>query len=153
MKRCTVLLVLVLLAAVSSLTAQTKVPAICVYGDYLGGAACPYATDKKGTRAAILILSDTRGVDFGPYMFIVLETVRKNWYPLIPAGKSGKVEIEFAIMSDGKVQEMRLVGPSGDAALNQAAWRGITGSAPFAPLPTAFPGRNVALQFTLQDNP
>ena len=37
------------------------------------------------TKREILVLSDTRGLDFGPYMDTVLQTVRKNWYALIPA--------------------------------------------------------------------
>ena len=49
------------------------------------------------------VLSDTRGVDFRPYLSKVVEAVRGNWHQLIPAEarkpelKSGKVVIEFVI--------------------------------------------------------
>jgi TonB family protein len=105
------------------------------------------------------ILSDTQGVDFGPYLERVLHVVRINWYNLIPEiarppmMKSGKVSIEFAIQSDGKIAGMRLVGPSGDVALDRAAWGGITASNPFPPLPSEFHGSYLALRFHFYYNP
>ena len=54
------------------------------------------------------VLSDTMGVDFGPYLQRVLHDVRLNWYNLIPEVarapimKKGKVTIEFAILKDGR---------------------------------------------------
>ena len=58
------------------------------------------------------ILSDTQGVDFGPYLQRILQDVRENWYRAIPESaemKKGKLQIEFAITKDGKVADMRLV--------------------------------------------
>ena len=71
------------------------------------------------------ILSDTQGVDFGPYLQRILQNVRENWYHLIPESaemKKGKLAIEFAITKDGKVADMRLVASSGDVALDRPAW-------------------------------
>lgn len=64
----------------------------------------------------IEILSDTQGVDFGPYLNRILPTIRQNWFRLIPDSakfKKGKLAIEFAITKDGKVPDMRLVASSG----------------------------------------
>ncbi|HKV94227.1 MAG TPA: TonB family protein [Candidatus Angelobacter sp.] len=102
------------------------------------------------------ILSDTRGVDFGPYLTGVLENVRKNWYRLIPesaATKKGKLAIEFAITKDGQVADMRLVASSGDVALDRPAWGSITASRPFKPLPDKFTGQYLALRFRFFYNP
>jgi len=102
------------------------------------------------------ILSDTQGVDFGPYLQRILEDVRENWYRLIPESaemKKGKLAIEFAITKDGNVAEMRLVATSGDVALDRAAWGGITASNPFPPLPTQFTGPYLALRFRFFYNP
>lgn len=105
------------------------------------------------------VLSDTQGVDFGPYLSRVLDAVRRNWYNLIPEEarppllKKGKVSIEFAIMPNGKVAGMTLRGPSGDVALDRAAWGGITASNPFAPLPSEFHGPYLALRFHFFYNP
>src|SRR5207244_3375441 len=90
------------------------------------------------------VLSDTMGVDFGPYLSRVLHDVRENWYNLIPEiaraplMKRGKVSIEFAILKDGRVAGMKLAAGSGDVALDRAAWGGVTGSNPFPPLPPEF---------------
>lgn len=110
-------------------------------------------------RSDIDVLSDTMGVDFGPYLSRVLQSVRLNWYNLIPEVaraplmKKGKVAIEFAILPDGKVAGMRLIGPSGDVSLDRAAWGGITGSNPFSPLPSEFKGPYLALRFHFLYNP
>src|SRR5258708_17498813 len=82
-------------------------------------------------QGALEILSDTQGVDFGPYLQRILQDVRENWYRLIPESaemKKGKLAIEFAITKDGKIADMRLVATSNDAALDRAAGGGITDS-------------------------
>src|ERR1700684_3485977 len=60
------------------------------------------------------ILSDTMGVDFGPYLQRVLHDVRQNWYNAIPESaqfKHGNLIIEFAITKDGQVAGMQLIAP------------------------------------------
>src|SRR5580704_9757883 len=102
------------------------------------------------------ILSDTQGVDFGPYLQRVLHDVRENWYRAIPEsawGKHGNLIIEFAITKDGKVAGMKLVAPSGDIPLDRAAWAGISASDPFPPLPSEFGGPYLALRFRFFYNP
>ncbi len=107
------------------------------------------------------ILSDTQGVDFGPYLERVLQAVRMNWYNIIPEEarppllKKGKVSIEFVIKKDGTVAGLRFTGggQSGDVALDRAAWGGITASVPFAPLPNEFHGPYIALRFHFYYNP
>ena len=105
------------------------------------------------------ILSDTMGVDFGPYLQRVLHDVRMNWYNLIPEVarpplmKKGRVSIQFVILKDGSVAGMKLDGPSGDVSLDRAAWGGITASNPFPPLPSEFGGQYLALIFHFYYNP
>jgi TonB family protein len=102
------------------------------------------------------VLSDTMGVDFGPYLQRVLHDVRQNWYNAIPVSaemKKGKLAIEFAITKDGKVAGMKLVASSGDVPLDRAAWAGITASDPFPPLPSEFGGQYLALRFRFFYNP
>ncbi|MFZ0761886.1 MAG: TonB family protein [Candidatus Sulfotelmatobacter sp.] len=102
------------------------------------------------------ILSDTMGVDFGPYLQRVLHDVRQNWYNAIPESaqwEHAKLTIEFAITKDGKVAGMRLVASSGHTPLDRAAWAGIEGSNPFPPLPSEFGGQYLALRFRFYYNP
>jgi TonB family protein len=102
------------------------------------------------------VLSDTQGVDFGPYLQRVLQEVRENWYRAIPESaemKKGKLQIEFAITKDGKVADMKLTLSSSDVALDRAAWAGISGSNPFPPLPREFTGPYLSLRFRFFYNP
>jgi TonB family protein len=102
------------------------------------------------------ILSDTEGVDFGPYLQRVLHDVRENWYIAIPPSaemKHGNLIIEFAITKDGKVAGMKLIASSGDIPLDRAAWAGITASDPFPALPSEFGGQFLALRFRFYYNP
>ena len=105
------------------------------------------------------ILSDTMGVDFGPYLQRVIHAVKLNWYTLIPEVakppmlERGKVSIEFAILKDGSVAGLRIIAPSGDIALDRAAYGGITASNPFQPLPSQFKGQYLALRFHFYYNP
>jgi TonB family protein len=105
---------------------------------------------------ALDILSDTQGVDFGPYLQRILQDVKTNWYLLIPqssATKKGKLAIEFAIRKDGQIAGMKLVASSGDVLLDRPAWGSITNSNPFPPLPTDFGGPYLALRFRFHYNP
>ncbi|MGH9616549.1 MAG: cell envelope integrity protein TolA [Acidobacteriaceae bacterium] len=99
------------------------------------------------------ILSDTMGVDFGPYVHKIVDATQSMWDLLIPEAarppldKQGTVTIQFIIMPDGSIKQMQLVRPSGDVSLDRAAWGGITGAGPFPPLPKEFHGPYLALRF------
>jgi len=102
------------------------------------------------------ILSDTKGVDFGPYLQRILQDVKANWYHLIPESaemKKGKLAIDFAIMKDGHVQGLAVVATSGDPALDRPAYGSITASDPFPPLPSEFTGSYLQLRFRFYYNP
>jgi TonB family protein len=132
-------------------------------GPHIGGNGGDFGLGqgRQATKAIgnLDVLSDTMGVDFGPYLQRVLHDVKVNWYTLIPESarpplmKKGKVSIEFAIMKNGTVQGMTLAGPSGDVSLDRAAWGGITNSAPFPLLPTDFRGDYLLLRFNFLYNP
>src|SRR5439155_23368710 len=89
-----------------------------------GGGGSDYGigplTANTNPQGAVDILSDTLGVDFGPYLSRVLQEVRRNWYNLIPEEarsplfKQGKLAIQFVIDKNGSVEGMKLISPSGD---------------------------------------
>ena len=112
---------------------------------------------QRGRQLGALdVLSDTQGVNFGPYLARIVHDVRENWYRIIPESasmKKGQLGIEFAILKDGSVASMKLVSSSGDVALDRAAWGGITASNPFPPLPNDFGGKFLALRFRFYYNP
>jgi TonB family protein len=100
---------------------------------------------------APIILSDTRGVDFGPYLARIVYVVKRNWIAVIPEsarlGEKGRTAIVFEILKDGSVPQLRIVGSSGSDPLDRAAYTGIHSSAPFPPLPAEFTGDHLVLEF------
>jgi len=115
--------------------------------------------DRNVSMGPFDILSDTQGVDFGPYLTRVLQSIKVNWYNLVPEEarpplmKRGKVSIRFLITPTGKVAGLRIERPSGDGPLDRAAYGGITASDPFSPLPKEFNGPFLALRITFFYNP
>jgi TonB family protein len=108
------------------------------------------------SRKGFAILSDTQGVDFGPYLNDALTTIKRNWFDTIPdiaRNKRGKLAIEFAILKEGNVRGMKLTESSGNVILDRAAWAGITRSSPFPPLPREFKGNYLKLRFHFSYNP
>jgi len=97
------------------------------------------------------ILSDTKGVDFGPYLSRIVYIVRRNWLSVIPEsarlGEKGRSAVVFEILKDGSVPQLRLVASSGSDPLDRAAVNGIHASVPFPPLPAEFTGNHLVLQF------
>ncbi len=126
-------------------------------GRYGAGHAGDYGLSQGRSGAKALdqaeILTDTMGVDFGPYLTRITQIVRQNWYNLMPPSvyppilKQGKLSIEFVILKDGKTMGMVVHTSSGDVALDRAAWGSITASTPFPPLPKEFPGQILGLRF------
>jgi TonB family protein len=114
---------------------------------------------KTDNRGGLEILSDTMGVDFGPYMKRLRYSVQTHWDPLIPESamppvmKKGVVVVEFAITKDGKVLGMKLISGSGDVALDRAAWGAITDAIPLPNLPTEFAGDYLQIRARFYYNP
>jgi len=112
---------------------------------------------KVDTRGGLEILSDTMGVDFGPYMKRLKFTVENNWKPpesaLPPIMRKGLVIIEFSITKDGRVMGMKLVGKSGDVSLDRAAWGAITAAIPLPSLPKDFAGDYLTIRGLFYYNP
>jgi TonB family protein len=123
------------------------------------GTAIKAATEAAGRDrklGALDILTDTEGVDFGPYLSGFLGRVRKQWYALIPESvqtKKGRLAIEFRVQPNGQVSEMRLVATSGDVALDRPAWDSIRTLNPFPQLPQAFHGPYLDLRYRFYYNP
>ncbi len=126
------------------------------YGGGEYGSAIHPRTDR---RDAMEILSDTLGVDFGPYMKRLHFTVQNHWDPLIPESamppvmKKGIVVIEFSITKDGRVEGMKLISSSGDVSLDRAAWGAITDAIPLPKLPGQFTGEYLTLRARFYYNP
>jgi outer membrane biosynthesis protein TonB len=106
-----------------------------------------------GMQGGVSILTPTEGVDFSSYIQRLAETVRRNWYAVMPEsarmGEKGIVSITFHIYRDGSVRmpDPGLERTSGREPLDAAALSSIRTSSPFEPLPAQFKGDNVELRF------
>jgi TonB family protein len=133
------------------------------HGSYGGGQAGDSGLSRgqhggAKTNDVVEILTDTMGVDFWPYLTRIHQVVERNWYNIMPPSvyppisKQGKVQIEFVILKDGQVAGLVIHTPSGDVALDRAAYGSITASTPFPPLPKEFPGQILGLRFSYYYN-
>jgi outer membrane biosynthesis protein TonB len=113
---------------------------------------------RQGMGTGVEVLSDTQGVDFGPYIRRILGDIKRNWIPLIPEearpplNKQGETLIRFTILSDGRIAAMNLDGSSQDTAIDRACWGGITGVGQFPPLPANFKGPSLELRVDFLTN-
>ncbi len=132
-------------------TTETNAPD----GGISGAINSAIAEQSPGSKAMdqAEILTDTMGVDFGPYLKEIVPIVKQNWYKIMPPSvyppffKKGRLAIEFVIQKDGSVSGLVRDTTSCDLALDRAAWGSITTSAPFPPLPKEFPGKLLGLRF------
>lgn len=128
-------------------------------GQYSGAMGPGAPSNHPGEQGAVDILSNTMGVNFGPYLQRVIWDTKRAWYPIIPEvarpplNKQGAVSIVFKILPNGDVApgSMKLVTPSGDVSLDKAAWAAIT-YAGYPPLPKHFKGPYLELRFTFLYN-
>ena len=109
------------------------------------------APTHKVPKGGVEILSDTQGVDFGPWLGRWRFETAKRWNRLMPNEvnppelKKGLVIIRFKVLPNGQVTDMSLDGRSGDTGLDRAAWGAITGSS-YPALPREFHGPYLELR-------
>jgi hypothetical protein len=110
--------------------------------------------DQAGeTTSGVQVLSDTQGVDFGPFLKDWHRITQATWKKLIPPEvnpptlQKGTVKIRFKILPDGKIKDgsMVLEGRSGFTALDRAAWNALAGSR-YPSLPSGFHGDYLELR-------
>ena len=104
------------------------------------------------------LLSDTRGVNFSPYLRQLLPMLYKAWLPLVPSeaqppkNESGETVIRFRVKKDGELSGVHLDSSTHDSAMDRAAWGAITRASQFPPLPDAFAGPDLELRIRFKVN-
>ncbi len=76
--------------------------------------------------------------------FVARQAELVRAHPESAQWKKGKVVLEFFILKNGGVAGLKVVGSSGDAAMDRPAYGSITGSNPFPPLPRSSRARTSA---------
>jgi outer membrane biosynthesis protein TonB len=106
-----------------------------------------------GMQPGVSMLTPTEGVDFSSYLQRLVESVRRNWYAVMPEsarmGEKGIVTITFHVYRDGSVRlpDPSLERTSGREPLDAAALSSIRTSSPFEPLPSQFKADYIELRF------
>jgi len=112
----------------------------------------------RSQRLAADILSDTQGVDFGPYMRQALSMIRRSWVSSlsneVAQAKNSQTEtvIRFAVSRDGTVSGMELVESAHQIEVDRAAWGSITGVGQLPSLPAGFNGPSLILRINFRVN-
>ena len=98
------------------------------------------------------ILSDTEGINFGPWLTAVYFRVRNNWYSVIPqvyrSGLKGVVVIVFDVRRNGSLEDLEIVRSSSFSPYDRAAISSLKLSEPVPNFPEAFTKDRLTLQFT-----
>jgi hypothetical protein len=120
-------------------------------------ASSQYANDNSPQdQLGADILSDTQGVDFGPYMRQALGMIRKLWISSLselPNQPQTEAIIRFTIGQDGTISAMQLDQGARLIEVDRAAWGSIVGVERFPSLPAGFNGPNLILRISFRVKP
>ena len=103
--------------------------------------------DKNLTQSAEV----AKEVDFGPYMREMQRKIKLNWNP-VKSETSSSVVLKYQIKKDGSLGEYSVLKSSGDKKVDNSAIKALKKSFPFRPLPKAFAGDKIDVQFTFNYN-
>jgi protein TonB len=124
-----------------------------------GGGGGVFSDGDNGDPTSVgnmQLLSDPLNVDFKPYMLQVLNTVRQQWFAIIPqiarTGRQGIVVLQFSVNRTGQVPKLVIANTSGTPAFDQAAVASVSASTPFPPLPSEYRGAEIRLQLAFTYN-
>jgi TonB family protein len=95
------------------------------------------------------ILTDTQGVNFGPYIEQVIQTLSDTPRPAKTRtvfDNKPTALLSFTIAADGKVTTLHLDESSNYAALDRAAWNSISKVKALPPLPKEFTGTTLRIR-------
>jgi TonB family protein len=104
------------------------------------------------TEQSADIQFDSMGVDFGPWLRRFKAQVERNW--ILPQAAVGarehSVVIQFSVLTNGTIIDLRVVQPAGLEPLTTAALNALKLSNPTAPLPTDYPSDRVLITVTFR---
>ena len=96
---------------------------------------------------------DSKGVEFGPWLRRFVAQVKRNW--IIPQAAwtlKGRVVIQFYVLRDGTILDIRVVQPAAVEGFNVAAFNALKMSNPTIALPPEYPTDRVFFTVTFHYN-
>jgi hypothetical protein len=94
---------------------------------------------EGGVRRAGKLSVDAKATPFGEYDAALIRAIQERWYALIDSStltpRSGKVVLEFNLMYDGRISEMKLMETEVGEALAYLCERAVTDPSPYPKWP------------------
>lgn len=91
------------------------------------------------------------GVNFQPYMDEVQSRMKKTWKP-VDTSKSAKIMVLFKVMKNGEISGIKIVNSDAGEANNRSVINALKQVSPLPPLPMAYKGENIDINFTFAIN-
>ena len=96
---------------------------------------------------------DSMGVDFGPWLRRFKAQVEKNWLiPQAAMSLRGRVVIQFYVLRNGTITDIKVVQESGIPSFNTSAFNSLKLSNPTQPLPPEYPDDRAFFTVTFHYN-
>ncbi|MFL6281312.1 MAG: TonB C-terminal domain-containing protein [Vicinamibacterales bacterium] len=99
---------------------------------------------------------DDKGVDFSSWLRRFKARVERNWIlPTAANFQRGHVVLRMVIWKDGRITELRVIGPSAVDAFNNSSFGALASSTPVDPLPLEYPDDRLIMTVTFfyNENP
>jgi TonB family protein len=114
------------------------------YDNVTGG-----ATDQSSAD----IQFDSKGVDFGPWLRRFVAQIKRNWLiPQVAELAKGRVVVQFTVLRNGTIVELRVAQPASIDALTISALNALKLSNPTTALPAEFPDERAPFVVTFHYN-
>ena len=117
--------------------------------------ASPVIAESGPGPLSVTLVSDTQGVNFGPYMRQAIQSINKSWTTMSLQGLAAHPSstICFSIDKDGSAHFMELLESAQVLKLDRAAWGSIVNVGQFPVLPASFSGSSLVLDVAFQVKP
>lgn len=96
---------------------------------------------------------DNPDFQFTYYLVIIQNKIAGNWNPPFSGGKTDRrprALVQFRILRNGQVRDVRVESSSGASLLDQSAIRAISMSTPLPPLPQRFLDDSLGVHFSFE---
>ena len=96
-----------------------------------------FSAEQLGGREGSIRL-DSKDPKYVPYLTLIKQAIEVEWsYPPVALqyGLQGVLLVEFTILGNGQVDEVRILRSSGYIVLDKEATRALRAAAPFPPIP------------------
>lgn len=83
---------------------------------------------------------------FQPYMNAMHDKITQKWVPPV-VDKDTEVIVEYTIMKNGYVKDVKIAQSSGNAEVDNSALEALKNSSPLPPLPLSFDNESINVKF------